>query len=168
MDTPRLDSLLRSLTRLDTRQAENADARLEIKREEKEGERKQREKKQRDDEEAADADMPRISVPALKLFLANLLRESAPQPAAQTQRPTTPAGNAAQAYGRNTAPPPAPPRQQSSPTETQTLSAAEIETIKKLQADLAALDENLTPELILRPGENFLASLVAAVQSAKR
>jgi hypothetical protein len=168
METPRLDNLLRSLTRPDTRQAENADARLEIRREEKENERKQREKKRRDDDEAADADLPRISVPALKLFLADLLRQSAPPQTAQTQRPATPAGNAAQAYGRNAAPPPPQQPQSGPPAGTPALSAAEVETMKKLQADLAALDESLIPELILRPGENFLASLVAAVQLAKR
>jgi hypothetical protein len=166
MDTPRLDRLFRAQRQPEGRRAESADARLEIRREERKDGRKQRERKEREEREAAEADLPRVSIPALKLFLEGLLRDSAAVEAPPPAPAATPARHAAQAYGRNSA---APPPETETGTGTETgagLSAEEVETIRRLLAELATLGA-ATPELVLRPEETFLASLAAAIRAAK-
>jgi hypothetical protein len=170
------------------RQAESADARLEIRREEKENSGK---KKERGDE-AEDAaalweDSMSVSVLALHGFLAEFLKShGAPLPQeelalsaeadVQEQRVRGPVSSvAARAVKAYTAMAPVPPAAPQAPvTETPAeinpadlLSAEEIRTIHNLIADVDALAKAGVQTLTITMTGTFLDSLVEAVRLTK-
>lgn len=183
-------SQLGPLFRTMFRQAESADARLEIRREEKE----HRKKRDEADDESAEndamwEDSTTVSIEALRSFLIDFLKShgaDAPQEtvslAAQDmpppeQRPpvSSVAARAAKAYGAFTpAPPPVIPHPDSVSTEEQEadpaalLPAAEIRAIHTLIADLEALAAGGQTTLSFKMTGTFLESLAAAVRERRQ
>lgn len=174
------------------RQAENADARLEIRREEKEHQRKKDDAP--DDAESNDAlwqDSMDVSIDALRTFLLEFLRNHGAQAPAHTiavkpnmpQNPETrppissTAAKAAKAYGSMYAQTHTPsPIVQTSEIEApdpdninpaDLLEASEIREIHALIADLDQLSKMNVQTLAIVMNGTFLESLSAAVRALK-
>lgn len=174
----RLDPVFQAMRR----QAESADTKLGIRRDEKNDENQRKNKKEKDDDPAVlweDATV--VSVPALQAFLSGLVPTSTADAghaeisisaAAQQESlpaPVSDAARAAQAY-RSTpggAHPPAPsPAAPPASAGGVKLSAEEEKTIFRLIADLALLSSRGVTSLEIKKSDSFLQSLVDAVKAA--
>ncbi len=175
----RLDPVFQAMRR----QAESADTKLGIRRDEKNDENQRKNKKEKDDEPAALwEDVTVVSVPALQAFLSGLVPSgsgsdsvhaeisiSATAQQASPSAPVSDAARAAQAY-RSTpggAQPPVPsPATPAVSAGGVKLSAEEEKTIFRLIADLALLSSRGVTNLEIRKSDSFLQSLVDAVKAA--
>ena len=177
------------------RQAEQADARPEIRRDDKE---EQSNKKQRDRPEPKDnsfwEDSNSVSVEALKAFLTGFLREQeqAGSPA-NKQNPAAPdlrssadhnaaqrtgnpmAAQAAKAYAATAAhaeadhPHPVAEMEEKEPDETEEqLQSSEMRTIHALILDLNVLEKHNVHTLTILKADTFLEALVLAVNLQKQ
>lgn len=170
------------------RQAESTDARLEIRREEKQDQGKKREHKE---ESAAEGDLwedsTTVSVEALKTFLIEFLKSKGQEteeerrsvekaPSAYTPAPlqatTTMAARAMKAYGSHTltpAPPPTEPRQTTDETVNlaDLLAADELRAMHALIRELESLSRQGLQTLTIEKQDTFLGALVTAVEQAK-
>jgi hypothetical protein len=189
-------SALGSLFITRPREAESADARLEIRRHDPEHERRKPKKHDRNEAQIfGDDDIATVSVAALSVFLSNFLdqaiaqhntaeasgeRIDVPNTAAtpQTERPERPgprparseqAARAMNAYG-TTAHATEKAAAQQPPHQTNSesaLSAEDTRTIHVLLRDLQILSENKIEFLTIERSGSFLQSLVHAVEKAK-
>lgn len=181
-------SQLGPLFRTHLRQAEKSDARLEIRRDEKQGQGKRQEEEQ---EDSAGSDLwedsTNVSVEALKTFLIQFLKSrgdevpEAPEAASDSETVTLtpeyrpPASNraaqAVRAYGAMaTQPPPAPPpaEQAAQPVDLVSLLAAdEVRTMHVLITELEALSRQGVQTLTIEKADTFLEALVLAVRAEK-
>ncbi len=174
------------------RQAESTDARLEIRREEKENSGK-KEDEQAEDETTSQLweDSTTVSVMALRTFLVEFLKsrgdetQSTPANNAQdfvytditpeVREPVTPiAARAVKAYTSmaNHAAPPPPPVESKNKEEEQVdladlLKADELRTIHVLISELDQLDRRGVQTLVIEKADTFLEALVAAVRLQK-
>lgn len=174
------------------RAAEHADARLEIRREEKEnGRKKGEDESTQDDTSALWEDSTNVSVSALRTFLIEFLQKqgadaSAPVNAPESPAQTTPepappvspiAARAVKAYGamsaQNSPPPVLPPAIETpkAPEQTDLASLLESEEIRQIHRLIAELDslarggiESLSIQL---DGKTFLDAVEDAVRLQK-
>ena len=161
------------------RHAENADARLDIKRHDPDQERRKKDQKENSPDPFGDEEFAMVSVEALRLFLINFLKEqeqkntppsSAPAPQAPAAPISPGASRAANAYAagartKTQAPPEIKPLDEQPPQEPQ-LQSHEVRTIHKLLQDLKIITEKNIDVLRIERSDTFLNALVAAVEKA--
>lgn len=181
-----MDSRLDPLFRILPRQAERADTRQDIRRQEdRDGRKKDNGGRDGEGDSGQGEDSAVVSVRALKIFLENMMAASAapekawmaPVPAASSpggaDAGTVPplsrseAARAARAYGRGAEQdrPAMPEGQPALPALA--LTAEETQVIRTLADDLAVLEKAGVEALHIRPDGGFLQSLAAAAAAAK-
>lgn len=184
-------SQLGPLFRTTFRQAEPADARLEIRREEKEdGRKKQEETAEDDNTSSLWEDSTSVSIESLRTFLFQFLKGhgaevpaeasaaidvTAPALIEERSPVSTTAARAAKAYGSMAAHVQPRPSFSGSPPPTETtpidlaslLEADEIRAIHALIAELDALSKTGLQSLSFQMNGTFLQSLAEAVRLAK-
>lgn len=172
----RLDPVFQAMRR----QAESADTKLGIRRDEKNDSGPRKDGKDKDGEPSQLwEDVTVVSIPALRAFLNGLVPAGGADAGhadisisataqASGPAPVSDAARAAQAY-RSTpggsAPAPAPPPPPSSASGVK-LSSEEEKTIFRLIADLAVLSARGVTDLRIYKSDSFLQSLVDAVKAA--
>ncbi|QQG36378.1 MAG: hypothetical protein HYS17_00875 [Micavibrio aeruginosavorus] len=171
-----MESRLDSIFRTNFRQAENADARLEIKRDESEEGRKRKERGKDGEKDGAEwEDVTTLSVPALQQFLLALISPNTPLPQATPAGPGTPeslspqqktAHHAAHAY-QTTARQQQPSTAASTVQDNPALSIEENRAIHRLLKDLDTLLQQNITTIVLRKEGSFLESLQKAVTAAQ-
>lgn len=188
-------SQLGPLFKTTLRQTEQADARLQIRREEKDNPgKKQEPEEQAEETSGLWEDSTEVSVGALRTFLIEFLKghgETVPQEPlsspeninmnnelapGSTHPANTPASRAAKAYSavqtQAYTPPPA-PAAPSGPIQEDVdlaslLEADELRTIHVLIAELDQLAGKGVQTLVIEKADSFLQALVAAVRLAKQ
>lgn len=187
-------SQLGPLFKTHLRQAEKSDARLEIRRDERNDQgRKHDEPPQEEESSALWEDSTTVSIEALKVFLSGFLTSktgTAPETSnrslsqAETeslpQEPLHPVNTrtarAVKAYGSAAAqasPPPAPPQMPENNSDrndldlSELLEADELRTIHVLVTELDNLARNGVQTLTIEKADSFLKALVFAVQAEK-
>lgn len=188
-------SQLGPLFKTTLRQAEQADTRLQIRREEKDNPGKKQDFEEQPEETGGLwEDSTEVSVGALRTFLTEFLKgrgESGPEipsPASEniniinplaesgTTPPTGAAARAAKAYSavqtQGYGPPPIPPPPSEPAQEdvdlVSLLEADELRTIHVLIAELDQLAAKGVQTLVIEKADSFLQALVAAVRLAKQ
>lgn len=171
------------------RQAERTDARLEIRRDEKDNPAKKHDRQEDEaDTNAFWEDTTAVSVEALRAFLIGFLKEQGeklneserlniitpPEPQAPPHSLNPAAARAAQAYSTtasHAAPPPPEPPQTNNDDSDQSLAellkADELRTIHVLIYELDTLSRKGVQMLTLEKADTFLESLVQAVDRQK-
>lgn len=184
-------SQLGPLFKTHLRQAEKSDARLEIRRDEKQDPGKRQEAEDEgDDTSALWEDSTAVSVEALKAFLVEFLKSrgdevpEAPEDAADISLSHTPeyrppmnnrAAQAVKAYSSmaaQTAQPTQPPSEPEPPQAeavdlVSLLAADEVRTMHVLITELDALSRKGVQTLIIEKADTFLEALVLAVRAEK-
>lgn len=170
------------------RQAESADTRLGIRRDEKhEQNKKDHPEKEEEDESLLWNDSTTVSVEALKTFLNEFLKTKNIEPETQasgtsqedTYRPeplkptTTIAARAMKAYGsyvdHEPAVPPVEPQEQETPEDLSALLRTdEVRTMYGLIRELTALHNRGVEFLTIGKADTFLEALVIAVENEKK
>lgn len=187
-------SQLGPLFKTTLRQAEQADTRLQIRREEKENQGKKQDTEETpDDTSALWEDSTEVSVGALRTFLTEFLKsrgDAIPEQTASsgenvsimsglTPESRPPATNVAaravkayssmqaQNYGPPPAPTPAPEPQQEEVDLVSLLAADELRTIHVLMSELDILAAKGVQTLTIEKADSFLQALVEAVRVEK-
>lgn len=185
-------SQLGPLFKTTLRQAESADTRLEIRRDEKNEDGRKRDYGESDDDTSALwEDSATVSVEALRTFLIEFLKtrglesqetqekipESVLPPITPEYRPpvNSTAARAVKAYAASSASapgfhppqPPAPETQAAGPDLASLLRADELRTIHVLIGELDRLARSGVTMLTIEKADSFLESLVAAVTAQK-
>ena len=186
-------SQLGPLFKTHLRQAEKSDARLEIRRDERQDQGRKQESEDRSEESSGLwEDSTEVSVGALKAFLVEFLKSrgdevpEAPEPAAdEAAAPITPeyrppantrTAQAMKAYGAMAAQAPSPPPSEPQEAEDSAkdvdlvslLRADEVRTIHVLIGELDMLSRKGVQTLTIDKADTFLEALVQAVRLEKR
>ncbi len=171
-----MDTRLESLFRPIFRQAESADTRLGIRRDEQRDQRsRNKDRDKNDDDQSQWEDHTFVSLPALQIFLQSLI--GAPGMATTTSIPEAPpsisspppAAAAAKAY-QTTARgghPAVPPPPAASATPATNLTPEEQQAVRRLLVDLDFLAAKNIAQLEIWRGDNFLQSLIDAAARAR-